>query len=187
MFSAANPFSAGQLGHFVRSCLSALLLLGVNSAVLAEQPATTLATLLDKAQIQDLIVDYYAQLGTGSSNFGTFYVADGFLDVNGRTAQGKEAIEALYRASAAATPPRPGTFRMVLTNMKVVVNGNTATADMLWTGVNSETLAAPPQVVEQGREHDDLVKQNGRWLFKHRVITADAGLPPWYEKTYKKR
>lgn len=34
-------------------------------------------------------------------------------------------------------------------------------ADMLWTGVNSEKVTAPPQFVEQGREHDDLVKRGG--------------------------
>jgi hypothetical protein len=34
----------------------------MNFAV-AEQPATTLQTLLDKQQIQDLLVDYYANLG----------------------------------------------------------------------------------------------------------------------------
>ena len=32
---------------------------------LAEQPATTLQTLLDKQQIQDMLADYYAHLGKG--------------------------------------------------------------------------------------------------------------------------
>jgi len=165
--------------------LSVLLLASMQC--IAEQPATTLQTLLDKQQIQELLVDYYAQLGSGRSDFGAFYVADGTLDVNGRTAQGKEGIERLYRDSAAATPPRPGTFHMLLSNMKIVVNGNTATADMIWTGINSENVKAEPKLAEQGREHDELVKQDGRWLFRHRVITADAALPAWYDKTYRKR
>jgi hypothetical protein len=42
-------------------------------------------------------------------------------------------------------------------------------------------------VFEQGREHDELVKKDGRWLFKRRVITADGGMPNMYDKTYKKR
>jgi hypothetical protein len=153
----------------------------------AEYPATTLATLLDRAQIEDLLVDYYGQLGSGRSDFGSFYVADGVLDVNGLVAQGKKPIEELYQKIARGTPRRQGTFRMLLTNPKIVVNGETATADVIWTGINSATIAALPQFVEQGREHDELVKRDGRWYFKHRVITSDGGLPLMFEEFYKTR
>jgi hypothetical protein len=153
----------------------------------AEQPATTLATLLDKAQIQDLLVDYYAQFGSGKDDYASFFVEDGILDVNGIVAQGKIGIADLYQNVRRGTPPRKGVFRMMLTNAKIVVDGETATADLLWTGVNSESLSAAPQLTEQGREHDELVKRSGRWYFKHRYITADAGMPQMFEKTYKKR
>ena len=33
----------------------------------------------------------------------------------------------------------------------------------------------------------ELVKRHGHWYFKHRIITSDGGLPPMFEKTYKKR
>jgi ketosteroid isomerase-like protein len=153
----------------------------------AEQPAATLQTLLDKAQIQDLLVDYYGGLGSGKDDFGAFYVDDGVLDVNGQVAQGKDAIAKLYKDTARGTPPRKGAFRMLLNNPKVVVNGDTATADVIWTGVISETVKAIPQFAEQGREHDELVKRNGRWYFKHRIITSDGGLPDMFEKSYQKR
>lgn len=153
----------------------------------AEYPATTLNTLLDRAQIEDLLVDYYGQLGAGGHDFSAFYVEDGVLDVNGLVAQGKKPIEDLYKKTAEESPLRPGAFRMLLTNLKIVVNGKSATADVVWTGVNSETVKAAPQVIEQGREHDELVKRDGRWYFKHRVITSDGGLPAMFEKTYKQR
>jgi hypothetical protein len=73
------------------------------------------------------------------------------------------------------------------TNLKIVVNGESATADVVWTGINSETLKAVPEFVEQGREHDELVKRGGRWYFKGRVITSDGGLPAMFEKNYKPR
>jgi hypothetical protein len=166
---------------------SAMLILAVSAApAVAEHPATTLSTLLDRAQIEDMLVDYYAQLGSGHSDFGSFYVADGVLDVNGTIAQGKKAIEDLYKQAGGGTPRR-GTFRMLLTNLKIVVNSPAATADVIWTGVNSETVKATPQFVEQGREHDEFVKHNGRWYFKRRVITSDGGLPPMFEKNYKPR
>ena len=167
---------------------SATLMLAASAMpAAAEHPATTLSTLLDRAQIEDMLVDYYAQLGAGRHDFGAFYVEDGVLDVNGLVAQGKKSIEDLYKKSAEGTPRRPGTFRMLLTNLKIVVNGTSATADVVWTGINSETVKAAPQFIEQGREHDELVKRDGRWYFKHRVITSDGGLPAMYEKTYKQR
>lgn len=165
--------------------LVAATLVGVPA--FAEQPATTLQTLLDKMQIQDMLVDYYGRLGRGNSEFGSFYLSDGVLDVNGITAQGEKPIDDLYKKIGAGSPRREGTSHMLLTNSKIVVNGNTATADMIWTGINSPTPESIPQFFEQGREHDELVKRDGHWYFKLRVISSDAGLQPMFEKTYKKR
>jgi hypothetical protein len=180
------PFSRLTFGRFMLASV-AFALTASAAPAFAEQPAATLATLLDKAQIQDMLVDYYGQLGSTSSEFGDFYVADGVLDVNGLVAQGQKPIEELYRKVAEGSPHLPGTFRMLLTNVKIVVNGTTATADVIWTGINSATVKAAPQFIEQGREHDELVKRDGKWLFKNRVITSDGGLSTMFEKTYKKR
>ena len=153
----------------------------------AEQPPMTVTTLIDRAQIEDLLVAYYGRLGTGGGDFGDFYVADGILDVNGLIAKGQQAIKELYEQVRHETPRRPGTFRMLLTNPHIVVTGDTATADVIWTGVNSASVNSLPQIVEQGREHDELVKRDGHWYFKRRVITTDGGLPAMFEKTYQKR
>ena len=167
--------------------LTAVVLSAQGAPALAEQPPMTVATLIDRAQIEDLLVDYYSHLGAGHNEFGKFYVADGVLDVNGLVAKGQQGIEALYQQVRHEMPRRPGTFRMLLTNPRIVVVGDTATADVIWTGVNSASVTSLPQIVEQGREHDELVKRDGRWYFKHRVITADGGLPAMFEKTYQTR
>ncbi len=171
--------------------LLAASILGVaaiaTTASAADAPPITAATLVDRALIEDMLVDYYAGLGSGNDDFAHWYATDGTLDVNGETGQGAAGIAAIYKATAARGSMRNGTFRMVLSNVKIVVNGNSATADCIWTGVNSKTVTDKPDVVEQGREHDELVKQNGRWLFKHRVITSDGGMHPDLLKTYKKR
>jgi hypothetical protein len=60
------------------------------------------------------------------------------------------AIEDLRQKAGEEAVPRKRTFRMLLVNLKIVVNGATATTDVVWTGVNSETVKAPPQFVEQG-------------------------------------
>ena len=134
---------------FFLSAWVALMLIVSAMPVAADDAAKTLETLLDRAKIEDLLVDYYSQLGSGSHNFGEFYVEDGILDVDGLVAQGKKPIEDLYKKAAEESPPRKGTFRMLLTNLKIVIDGASATADVIWTGVNSETVRSVPQIVEQ--------------------------------------
>lgn len=153
----------------------------------ADAPKITAETLVDRAMIEDLLVDYYSQLGAGKHDFSHWFAADGILDVNGEIGQGKEGIEKIYRDTAARAGDRKGTFKMLLTNIKISVNGNTATADMIWTGIISETVTSKPVLDEQGHEHDELVKQNGRWVFKHRWVTSDGGMNAALLKTYKKR
>lgn len=162
------------------------LLAATSGAVLAEQPAATLTTLLDKQQIADMLVEYYGHLGGGGADeFSKYYAPDGKLNVNGAVGQGAKGIEDIYKKVGAGSPKLPGRFRMVLSNLIVVVNGNTATADVLWTGINSAAQTATPQLVEQGTEHGELVKQNGRWLFKYRVITSDGGMQAMFVKPEK--
>jgi hypothetical protein len=167
--------------------LIAALLSSQAAPAFAEQPPMTVTTLIDRAQIEELLVTYYSHLGTGGGDFGGFYVADGILDVNGLIAKGQQGIKELYEQVRHGTPRRPGSLRMLLTNPHIVVTGDTATADVIWTGVNSSSVKSLPQIVEQGREHDELVKREGHWYFKHRVITSDGGLPAMFEKTYQKR
>jgi hypothetical protein len=175
------------MAHFRLIALVAVILSAQAEPTLAQQSPMTVTVLIDRAQIGDLLVDYYSHLGGARGEFGRFYVADGILDVNGLVAKGQQAIEELYKQVREGTPRRPGTFRMLLTNPRIVVAGDTATADVIWTGVNSASVTSVPQIVEQGREHDELVKRDGRWYFKRRVITSDGGLPGMFEKTYQKR
>lgn len=164
-----------------------LAILSATTAHAADAPPITAATLVDRAMIEDLLVDYYARLGSDESDFSRWYAADGTIDVNGLTGTGKAGIAAVYKTLADQGGMQGGAFRMVLSNVKIVVNGTTATADCIWTGVLSKTVTTRPDVVEQGREHDELVKQNGKWLFKYRVITSDGGMNQALLKTYKKR
>jgi hypothetical protein len=171
----------------LRSAFAVSLLTCAASLHAAESPKITAATLVERALIEDLLVEYYGQLGSDHHDFSYWFAPDGVLDVNGEVGQGKEGIERIYRDTAARSAGRKGTFRMLLSNVRISVNGTVATADMIWTGLNSESVTAPTTVVEQGREHDELVKLNGRWVFKHRWVTSDGGMNSDLLKTYKKR
>ncbi len=153
------------------------------------------AALIDRAAIENLMADYYSHIGNSSFNFGQYFAKDGVLDVNGIVAKGSEEIKALYvmaSGGSAAAPPKQdpkapprGLFIMQLTNLKVVVTGNTAKADMFWSSVESKTLISPPSVTEYGLDHTELVKQNGHWLISHRLVTSGGGMPEGELKSYR--
>jgi hypothetical protein len=149
----------------------------------AQAPAATLAVLLDRAQIEDMLVGYYELFGAAHPDFGSYYLEDGILDVNGIVKQGRKSIDELYKS----IPPEKGKIHLLVTNLKIVVEADSASAELVWTEVLSETHLATPHILEQGREQDQLVKRSGRWYFKQRVVTNDGGLPPSLEKTYKVR
>lgn len=180
-----SGFEGGAFGRFVLASAAFVLLVAAVPARAASPK--TLQALLDRAQIEDMLVEYYKNLGGGDQGFGTYYTEDGVLDVNGIVARGGKEVEDLYKRIAEGSPRPVGTFHMLLTNPLIVVDGDKATADMIWTGIESDTPKSRPHFVEQGREHDELVKQGNRWYFKYREITSDAGLPKMFEKTYKKR
>ena len=149
------------------------------------------ATLADRVAIEDMVTRYYANFGRqdAAEDFGAFYTEDAVFDVNGIVSTGRKAIEGFYAASAeeADAPARLGTFHMMISNPVIDVNGDTATAEFMWTGVINTGIQEPPQLLEQGREYDLLVRQDGQWRIKKRVVIADSGLPERYMATYQPR
>jgi hypothetical protein len=76
---------------------------------------------------------------------------------------------------------------MLLTNPIIEVNGEIATAHVVWTGVMNEGVGKPPMLYEQGREDTELVKRYGRWLISRRYISSDSGLPDRFDATWEPR
>lgn len=166
------------------SC-AALLVFQVPQSAYADNVQTSQATLLDRVQIEDLISNYYWDMtSSGRDMLSEYYVNDAVLDVNGIVYKGHKAIQSAYSGSGVTST---GKFRMLMNNPRIRVNGDTATAETVWTGVINDTVRVPPRLYEQGHEYDELVKNKGRWFFKKRVITSDAGLTEKYDATYKDR
>jgi ketosteroid isomerase-like protein len=146
----------------------------------------TLQMLLDRAAIEEIFVRYYSGLGSGDPDgFGGFFTDDLELDVNGLVARNKEEVARLYRDVAADKPNLTGTFRMILSNLFIELDGDTARARMMWTQTLNDTLKGPPRLIEQGLEYDLLVKQEGRWKIRKRVVIADSGMPDIMDETYR--
>lgn len=157
----------------------------VAGSAFADNVQTTKKTLLDRIQIEDLIANYYWDMTSGGRHaLSDYYTEDAVLDINGVVFKGVKEIQSAYSGEG---PGANGKFHMLMNNPKIRVNGNNAIAEVIWTGVIDETVRVAPRLLEQGREYDELIKNNGRWLFTKRVITSDAGLPEQYDATYKDR
>lgn len=147
--------------------------------------------LMDRIAIEDMVVEYYSHLGGDDAGaFEDYFTEDAVFDVNGIVANGREEIEAIYaglgddESSAGNTE---GVFRMILSNPVIEVDGDTATASFIWTGISNPGISEPPVFVEQGREFDRLVRVDGEWKFSHRVVIADSGLPDSMLEGYEPR
>lgn len=162
----------------------------------SQAQGVTMETLLDRIQIEDLLVRYYYDLSSGRAHeLSDYFTQDALLDVDGTIAVGHEEIDALYGGGSdddeqparreQAEPARRG--HMLLTNPVIEIHGDTAIAHVIWTGVMNQGVGTPPSLYEQGREDTELVKIDGKWLIKRRYISSDSGLPDRFDETYEYR
>ena len=183
--------------RLVLAATSALALLPLADPVMAqkqilEDRPVTMETLLDRIQIEDFITRYYYDLSVGKAHeLAEYFTEDAVLDVDGVVAKGHAEIAKLYqRPAGEQSPAAKAQYRrgnMLLTNPIINVEGNVATAHLIWTGVTNEGVGKPPGVYEQGREYTELRKVNGKWLISRRFISSDSGLPDRFDATWKPR
>ena len=178
-----------RIAHAVAVTM-AMLLMSQSQPVLAQQ--VTMETLLDRIQIEDFLTRYYYDLSLGNAHeLSEYFTEDALLDVDGTIARGHAEIAKLYQRPEPdpnAPPAEPrGRGHMLLTNPIIEINGNTATAHVIWTGVMNQGIGKLPYIFEEGREDTELVKLNGKWLIKRRYITADGRMPNRFDTNYKPR
>ena len=152
----------------------------------------TMETLLDRIQIEDLLVRYYYELTTGDAHdMSEYFTEDALLDVDSTIAHGREEIQSLYGGVSGRDPntdPRPQNH-MLLTNPVIDIDpdGMRAQAHVVWTGIKNDGVGKPPSLYEQGREDTELVKINGKWMISKRFISSDSGTPDRFDDTYVPR
>ena len=180
--------------------LAALVLVAACSKVPAPAPTPAppeLTSLMERAAIEELFYDYYAQFRPDSQHdFDSFFTADAHLDVNGFVVNGRDKIKATYdqidaggeeEEKKAENAVPGGMGEMVVTNLKIDLQGDRAVATLLWHAIMSDLVTSAPKVIEYGRERTELVKQDGHWLIKSRVVLTEGGMPEGLLASYPKK
>ena len=147
---------------------------------LASMPAAraqdmTAEALSARAQIQDLITRYYYNFGREKAeNFTDFYAEDGELILGTTHFKGKDGIAKAYggarRSGGGGPPPKRYSFNVTISNPLIVVHGDTATSQLIYTEYVMEKQGDAPKVTTQGREYATFVKEHGKWRYKTRHI-----------------
>jgi len=97
-------------------------------------------------------------------------------------------------AGAAACPPEapaaPGAprartpFNVTVDNPLIIVHGDTATSEVVFTEYRTQQVDCKPKLVftTQGKEFATWVKVRGQWLYKTRQITSDSNPPDGWKE-----
>ncbi len=140
--------------------------------------------LIDRAQIQDLITRYYYNFGNSNAeSFSDFYADDAELILGNTHYKGKDGIAKAYRQAGGSGPPRkPYSFNVTISNPLIVVHGNTATSQLIFTEFLIEKQGDALTVRTQGREYATFVKVKGQWRYKTRQIKGGTEPPEGWKQ-----
>jgi hypothetical protein len=169
----------------------------------AEDKMTT-QSLIDRQLILDQITRYYYNFGKAErQSEESFYAEDGELILGTRHYKGKEGIKQAYNRApaapaagttpvapaagaapaAAAAPPRERTaFNVTIDNPLIIVHGDTATSQVIFTEYRQEKVGDPMKMTTQGKEYATWVKVKGQWLYKTRQIASGSNPPEGWKE-----
>jgi hypothetical protein len=161
----------------------------------------TAQSLIDRQLILDQITRYYYNFGKSDrQSEESFYAEDGVLILGTRKYEGREGIKSAYSrpppaaaagaapapAAAPAVPTQRPAFNVTIDNPLIIVHGNTATSQVIFTEYREQKTGDPPkssmQMTTQGKEYATWVKVNGKWLYKTRQIAGGSEPPAGWKE-----
>ncbi len=126
-----------------------------------------MSDLAEKDAIREMMAEYCFRLDNDRfAEMAALFTTDGTWDTAFGKGTGHAGIEALVRRIR-GTAPRPRAIHHV-TNLVIKLDGTTAKGFSTWMTVQNSDHG--PKIGSAGSYTDDLVKQNGQWLFRYRKI-----------------
>ncbi|MGH9638467.1 MAG: nuclear transport factor 2 family protein [Candidatus Acidiferrales bacterium] len=154
--------------------------LGYRGARAAAAGNDTQARPQDRAQIEKLMWTYVRALDTFNPNaYAATYTPDGQFGTGKNAVKGRAALEKLIEGfreqaakAAAKGQKQPPMYHMLLNSYVSFPDRDHAHMEAYWLTVfGGDGAKVPVRVAAAGREVDELVKVNGRWLIQLRDVT----------------
>jgi hypothetical protein len=155
-------------------------LAAISSMVHAQSDEVTMATLLDRVQIEDMMINFYSDLtqyNAERNELDNVFIPEAVMEVNGFVMTGRDAIRDAYSSRQNESVVPGSTMNMIISNPRIKVSANTATMHALWTGILNESLEHEPRLLEQGTDYAEFIKVDGHWRIKYRVIKSLSNMP----------
>jgi len=134
--------------------------------------AARLQRLEDLQEIQTLLLDYGSLLDSRDlAGYSRLFAREGEWVGGFGTAKGPKEILAFMQKNLGTGPNRNNSFH-ILSNFKIEVNGDTATAWSRWTFIVPDA-DGKPVISQAGRYDDILIREDGRWKFRRRTASND--------------
>lgn len=134
----------------------------------------------DRAEIENLMARYLFGLDWRDPDlFVSTFAEGGVLNYGGGEAQGHEALWNMVNTLREADAERadeldpdlaPPRGRHAVSNIVIDVRGDAATARAYWTHFHNNNDERIPEVTSYGHYEDELVREDGRWLFTRRHV-----------------
>lgn len=150
----------------------------VSAGAPADDPGMTaearLQRLEDREAIRQLLIEYGQDLDKEDiESYSNLFASDGVWEGGIGSARGPGEIRDMLEKVFARIPPgKYGNSFHIMSSMVIEVDGDTATSWSRWTWfVEGENGKPVPQ--RAGHYEDILVKEEGRWKFKHRLTVTE--------------
>jgi uncharacterized protein (TIGR02246 family) len=123
----------------------------------------------DKDAIREMLAEYCFRLDDGRfAEMAALFTEDGTWETAFGKATGRVAIAELASSlRTGAQQPRPRAVHLV-TNISIALDGARAGVRSNWTVVQNSPQG--PKIGSGGAYIDQMVKEDGRWLFRYRKI-----------------
>ena len=122
----------------------------------------------EKDAIRELMGEYCFCLDNDRfADMAALFTQDGTWDTFFGKGTGRDGVEAFVRQLRESATVRPRAIHYV-TNIVIKLNGTTATAFSNWVTVQNSEQG--PKIGSAGSYTDDLLRQDGKWLFRYRKI-----------------
>lgn len=157
--------------------------LGTGALLLLASAAALADYANDRAEIENLSARYMVAVDAGDiETVMATWAEDGVLDWVRGVETGKAAIRKAMSgfggAAAGRSVPEDATSRQRtrhhILNHVIDVTGDTAKTVAYWIALTNNTPQKDVQVQYFGHYEDELVKRNGRWLFKKRKVYNES-------------